>query len=128
LHLPDHELDIYLAHVAASDREVAIKSLIDRDLLTRGFDVKDLLVDGTSLRTSPDGDRHYALGIVRLLGLRPPATILAPIDEEPLPFDALGLEDDAADTPPHRSRATPCTVMAVLARRSYEQIPHNRLP
>ncbi|MCA7949691.1 hypothetical protein LGM43_05365 [Burkholderia seminalis] len=97
LHLPDHELDIYLAHVAASDRDAAIESLVDRNLLTRGFDLRDLLIDGTPLRTTPDGDRHYAHRIVPLLGLRPPATILAPIDEEPLPFDELGLEAGAAD-------------------------------
>jgi hypothetical protein len=97
LHLPDHELDIYLAHVALPEREAAIEFLVDRDLLTRDFDLRDLLLDGTPLRTTPDGDRHYAHQVVSRLGLRPPATILAPMEEERLPFDELGRNTISAD-------------------------------
>lgn len=46
---------------------------------------------------SADGRRLYAQEIVPRLGLRPPATILAPLEPECLPFDNLGLDATLAD-------------------------------
>lgn len=98
LHLLDHELDVYLCGVAPADRQAALERLISQGLITRDFDLRDLvLLNGSPLRTTPDGDRYYARQVVPRLGICPPATILAPDTEERLPFDELGLDPVAAD-------------------------------
>ncbi len=49
------------------------------------------------LMLAADGRRLYARDVVPRLGLRPPATVLAPIEPERLPFDNLGLDPTLAD-------------------------------
>jgi hypothetical protein len=93
----EHELEVYLAHISPTERERATRSLVEHGLRTREIDWDDLRFNGVPLRTTPDGDRYYAQQVVPRLGLRPPATILAPTADERLPFDELGLSPVVAD-------------------------------
>ncbi|MEM5344287.1 hypothetical protein [Paraburkholderia azotifigens] len=93
--LAQRALGVYLFGVGESE----CNALLDR-----------LLADGVARRIdhgignwparlllSADGRRLYAQAIVPRLGLRPPATILAALEPERLPFDDLGLDATLAD-------------------------------
>ncbi|MGB8417863.1 hypothetical protein [Paraburkholderia sp.] len=88
-------LGIYLSRLGETVCSTTLDALVVRGLVRR--DDEDLLGWPFRLMLTADGRRLYAHDVVPRLGLQPPATILAPIEPERLPFDNLGLDPTLAD-------------------------------
>ncbi|MCG5078799.1 hypothetical protein [Paraburkholderia tagetis] len=88
-------LGVYLSRWSETVCETTLNALIERGLVRR--DDQDLVGWPFRLMLTADGRRRYAHDVVPRLGLRPPATILAPSEHERLPCDDLGLEPALAD-------------------------------
>jgi hypothetical protein len=89
------ELEVFLPDANPSDVEQAIQALISEDIIRRGRHI--ISDDIIMIALSPEGVRHYAHRVIARLGIRPPATILSPVEPERLLFDNLGLPSDLAD-------------------------------
>ncbi|AJZ56241.1 hypothetical protein [Paraburkholderia fungorum] len=93
--LKESTLGVYLFRFGEARCASVVGTLILRELVRRAHqDMFDLV---PTLILTADGRRHYAQQVVGRLGLRPPATILAQVEAERLPFDDLGLEVTLAD-------------------------------
>lgn len=93
--LKESTLGVYLFRFGEARCASVVGTLILRDLVRREHrDMFDLV---PTLALTADGRRHYAQEVVGRLGLQPPATILAGVEPERLPFDDLGLEATLAD-------------------------------
>lgn len=118
--VPVRDRIIALVHSSGElDESLASQGLARPALLVLLFDVDPLVVvlelealqaggllreDAGWFGTEPasvylraDGRRYYVNEVVQRLGLVPPATILAPLQQEQLPFDELGLPPDIAN-------------------------------
>jgi hypothetical protein len=93
--LTENCLDVYLFNMNQAVKAAALQQLVADGLIRRGKHIAmpELLV--TSLTAA--GLRSYAQQVAPRLGLKPPATILAPVEQENLPFNELGLPPIQAD-------------------------------
>ncbi|VWB83812.1 hypothetical protein [Burkholderia lata] len=88
-------LVVYLSRHGIKDIDRVVDDLIAMELVNPDNSHEFGWFPALSL--SADGARRYANDVVRQLGLRPPATILAPALPEKLPFETLGLDPVLAD-------------------------------
>ncbi|PRX26098.1 hypothetical protein B0G75_12055 [Paraburkholderia sp. BL18I3N2] len=94
--LVEAALGIYLFRLGETVCDATLGALIARGLVRRND--HDLLGWPFRLMLTADGRRQYAHDVIPRLGLRPPATILAPVEPEWPPFEELGLAPAEADT------------------------------
>ncbi|WP_175892907.1 hypothetical protein [Burkholderia cepacia] len=88
-------LVVYLSRHGIEEIDRVVDSLIAMKLVNLDDNHEFGWLPALSL--SADGARKYAQDVVRQLGLRPPATILAPALPERVPFQDLGLDPVLAD-------------------------------
>ncbi|MFM0363057.1 hypothetical protein [Paraburkholderia sediminicola] len=93
--LPEQSLGIYLFRLGDAASTATLAILIARGLVY--CDPQQVFGWPVPLTLTADGRRQYARDVVPRLGLRPPATILAPLEPESQPFDDLGLDATLAD-------------------------------
>lgn len=93
--LTDNELDVYLYEFDSAAKCAALQALVENGLIRRGTHIMDSTLPMSSMTAA--GLRSYAQKVVPRLGLKPPETILAPVEREILPFDELGLPPVQAD-------------------------------
>ncbi|WP_211613900.1 hypothetical protein [Paraburkholderia haematera] len=88
-------LAVYLARLGEKVCETTPEALIARGFIQR--EDGDIFGWPFRLMVTADGRHQYAHDVVPQLTLQPPATILAPNQSDPLPFDDLGLDPILAD-------------------------------
>jgi hypothetical protein len=94
--LADHALGVYLFNLGDATCDATLTTLITSGLVHS--DQEQVFGWPVPRTLTANGRRHYAQEVVGRLGLRPPATILAPLEPERPPFEQLGLAPAEADT------------------------------
>jgi hypothetical protein len=93
--LTENHLDVYLFDMNQEVKAAALQGLVTDGLIRMGKHIMEQELPVSALTAA--GLRSYAQQVAPRLGLKPPATILAPVEPEVLPFNELGLPRVQAD-------------------------------